>query len=509
MAHFSRKILATALAMCSVGTFCFGQSSDAPPIRVQSNEVVLFVTVLHKNLLGRPMSTKEWDCVRADQERFSKLEPSQPYTPPDCADDVFRGLSAKDFRVFDDGIEQEIQSFTFGFSESGIWDVRDNFGHHYVDFHATGGKWIFSEEPALPVGTLFELLPFYRLSYVAPKSPQGFCHRINVKVDRRDAVVSVGKQYCNYEREPSDPLRDTKFGKTLEKEANSTKTANIPLAAQASVFGNGTAQSRVDVALEFPWKSIKIHWQACGNFYATLGILGLVRNRAGSSLASRFSDAYGLEKTSPPRCADDERPSGSLNRSHGIPTGYETQFYLPSGEYQLQIILSDGSKVGRAEIPITIQSPGQQEPLLSSIALCKRYMDASRAAKEAAALSLTQMYAPLISKGIQFTPTGDTRFRRGEPMIAYFEIYEPALVSDPGTKVQIRLRITNTQTSEIKADTGLRPTDSWVQAGDSTIHIADRIALDQLTTGVYKLEVQASDSAGRSSTWQAASFSVD
>lgn len=89
MARLGRKLLVTAIGICSA--FCLSQDDDAPPIRVRSNQVVLLVSVLRKGFLDSPGSARDWDCLRADKERFSKLDPSQPYTPSDCAEDVFRG----------------------------------------------------------------------------------------------------------------------------------------------------------------------------------------------------------------------------------------------------------------------------------------------------------------------------------------------------------------------------------------------------------------------------------
>ena len=37
-------------------------------------------------------------------------------------------------------------------------------------------------------------------------------------------------------------------------------------------------------------------------------------------------------------------------------TRYETQLTLPPGEYQLQVIVSDGKKFGRSQTPMTVDS---------------------------------------------------------------------------------------------------------------------------------------------------------
>jgi hypothetical protein len=348
-------------------------------------------------------------------------------------------------------------------------------------------------------------MPVYRIAYTPPQSPEGFCHRIRVKVDRRDAVVSARSKYCASEVKPSDPLRGTEFGKKLEKNMNSGKTGKIPLSWQVSFFRNGMGQNRVNVVLEFPWKSFKVHWLACGDFYSSIGILGYIRDERGSVI-NRFSDSISEESISHNRCRDDDLPDSSVPL---LPSGYQTQIDLPVGEYKVHFVVSDSSKFGKLEVPLSIPQDDGQQLGLSSIALCKRYMNASRATKEDAAAGVAPVYAPLVSNGVRFTPTGNTRFRKGEPMIAYFEVYEPSLANDPATKVQVRLQIVSSQTREIKADTGLRPADPWVEAGSSTLHIAENVSFERLPSGEYRLEVQASDSVGRKTAWQAAAFSVE
>jgi hypothetical protein len=129
--------------------------------------------------------------------------------------------------------------------------------------------------------------------------------------------------------------------------------------------------------------------------------------------------------------------------------------------------------------------------------------------KEMERVNFAPQYAPLISKGAQFVPAGDTRFRKGEPMFAYFEIYEPLLLEQPSSPVQVRLRIANAKTEEIKTDTGPRDVSSFVQPNTPTIRVSEKIAVDQLPPGSYRLDVLASDSAGRSTTWRTAMFKVE
>jgi hypothetical protein len=219
-----------------------------------------------------------------------------------------------------------------------------------------------------------------------------------------------------------------------------------------------------------------------------------------------------------------------------IPTRYETQFDLPpgvyslriilsdrvrsgrvkslrtgapAGDYNFQVVVSDKFKFGRVQIPLAVDRYDGKELALSSVLLCKRFGDVAVASKEEAAEYLAPLYVPLVSKGVQFEPAGDTSFHKGEPLFAYFEVYEPLLVSQPTTTVQTQLKITDVKTGELKVDTGSRSAADLIQPGKTVIPIAEQIAVNKLPKGSYRLEVQAADSAGKSTVWRAANFTVE
>jgi len=142
------------------------------------------------------------------------------------------------------------------------------------------------------------------------------------------------------------------------------------------------------------------------------------------------------------------------------------------------------------------------------VALCKTLRSAAVAAKEAAQANFAPRYVPLVSKDILFSPTGDTTFTKGEPLFAYFEVYEPQLAEDPAAPVSVHLRILDTSTGKLIAD--LAPIDgaAYKQAGSSVLRIGRKVPIDQLPTGNYRLEVQVTTSTGRSTAWRGANFEV-
>ena len=115
----------------------------------------------------------------------------------------------------------------------------------------------------------------------------------------------------------------------------------------------------------------------------------------------------------------------------------------------------------------------------------------------------------MATDGLEFTPAGDTRFKRSDRLMTYFEIYEPLLEGAESPKVQFQIKVTDAKTGELKSDTGLRPIESGIQHGNPAIPLAEEIVIDKMPKGSYRLEVQASDSAGKSTPWRAASFTVE
>jgi hypothetical protein len=63
---------------------------------------------------------------------------------------------------------------------------------------------------------------------------------------------------------------------------------------------------------------------------------------------------------------------------------------------------------------------------------------------------------PSVFDGVEFTPAGDTRFKKGESVSSYFEIYGPQLEATAAT-MYLQVRVVDTKTGEIKLDSGPQP----------------------------------------------------
>jgi len=501
-----------------------------PPIRVQSNLILVPVFVYPKYGLERMMSVEEQKCDEDNHSAFLILRADQPYSPKNCLgrDRQVRDLTTDDFQLFQDGEPQKIQLLGKEY-----WELttRDNRAWHDETSIAPSGVWSTTDQtnaikPAFhPQNYEF----YYILGYSAPR-PDEICHRIRVEVRRPPgARVFARDEYCALQT-PSDLLNGTKIGKKLQHELEQKGHDKIPLSVQAGIF-RGSAGSRADVVLEFPWKQMNHSWDVRdGTLTAQIAVLGAVYTEDGT-LVTRFSDllwpsywptilkgysgSAGLRLSLP----NDDPVSSSVDISltkevlswydpAWLPTRYETQFGLAPGEYDLRVVLSDGTKIGRAEVRLTVENYDAKSLSLGSVFLRNRFRDAHVAAVESAAANFAPQYVPLVSKGVRVTPAGDTRFGPETQLSAYFEIYGPQAAIEPAPQIQAHLRIVNAKNSAIVKDFSPVDTASYAQAGNTTIPVAREIPIATLAKGEYRLEVQASDSTGRSTPWRSANFTI-
>lgn len=524
---------------------------------VQSNLVLVPVFVYDPAQMEQAPK-KELPCARATVVEFFKLTPTQPYLPSDCDVTEVQDLGPKDFRLFQDGAEQHIVKM-----DAGAWWtlVRDNFGWHMQSSDTPRGIWSLSELGAIKRVPVINR-DFHILAYVPPTSTSG-CHSIHVEVDRPKLLVFARNQYCAGQT-PSDPLYGTAEAQKLERDLSSDKRGKIPLSLQAVAFFTAADNSRVDISLQFPWQDLYRKWDTSNwTLYARIAILGVVR-KADGTVAARFSDLLyppywptfdqggakyiAWEKSSSELAgaiphqlsgAASSRNLGSSDSAYGndtlaltfrnaageiapdvaaiqtalnssdpfwMPTRYETQLDVPPGQYNLQVVLSDGWNIGRAEMPLTVEAHDAKQLALSSIALCKRLRDAAVASKEDVAANFAPQFVPLVSKGIQFIPAGDASFAQADPLYAYFEVSEPP--AQPSGKVTVQMRILDAGSSKVLANFAPLDTSPYQVAGSSLLRIARTVPIRQLPKGSYRLEVQATDSAGTATPWRSADFTI-
>jgi hypothetical protein len=235
------------------------------------------------------------------------------------------------------------------------------------------------------------------------------------------------------------------------------------------------------------------------------------------SFAARFSDeASQMEVCHFPE--DRSSPGEKLpcNTRGRFLNHYETEANLPPGDYDLRVAIDFGGVLRRAEVPVHVGA-AKNRLAGSGIALCRRFFqhDPIEGGQQLPTDGIPTMpfdLRPLVSKGIEFTPTGDTHFKANDPMAVYFEVFEPLLKDAqlrPGggsPHVQFEMRIVDAKTGEVKSDTGFRPADGFENADSAVIPISEQVAIGELSPGEYHLQVRAMDSAGNSTDWRSTSF---
>jgi hypothetical protein len=528
-------------------------------LTVQTNLVLVPVFVYDPARMAQAPK-EEMPCARSMVVTFFKLAPTEPYLPKDCDVTEVQGLAAEDFRLFEDGVEQEIKTF-----EAGAWRTvaRDNLGWHLQASHTPRGIWGLSELSSLKK-VPFVTTHFDVLGYVPRVEKEG-CHRIRVEVNRPNLLVFARDEYCAGQS-PSDPLLGTRGGKELERILASEKKGKIQLSVQATSFYTKGDQSLVSICLRFPWDSLYRKWDpSTWTLYARIAVMGAVRSKDGS-VAARFSDllypsywptfdqggtkyiawekgtanlstavprlvtpgsagkvavsdsasgngtlALAFPKIANEIAPDEAAIQTALNSSDPfwLPTGYGTQVEVPAGDYNLEVALNDGWSFGRAEIPLTIEAYDGKQLALSSVALCKSLRSASVAAKEGAQANFAPQYVPLVSKDILYAPAGDTSFAKGEALFVYFEVYEPQLMENSAMPVSVRMRVLDSKTGNIEEDFAPIDATSYKQTGSSVLRIGRKVPIERLPKGNYRLEVQATTPTGGSTTWRTANFSVE
>jgi hypothetical protein len=475
-------------SIVGVSSLCLAPATLAQePIRVETNQVLVPVWVLDKDRdrLLRMDTSALWRAVTEGNAQLQEeiLEGI-----------MVRGLTAKDFQLFEDNKEQEIRAVSY--ERSPHYNFRDNSGHHSEYFSEGVGKWSTREWPSWLVGDIAP--PHYLIAYARPESPEGSCHQVKVKVNRRNATIAARTEYCNTNHSASDPLKGTKFGQQMESDLASVKKGNVSVSLLAVALYTDDDPTRVHIAIDWPWKSLMADSKK-------VGVLGIVFKKDGT-IITRFTDLAGPNS--------DQGYSGP-HWDH-IWTRYEMQFALPSGEYDLRVVLSDGARFGRAEIHFTVDKNDRNQLSISAVSLCKRIQDAfAYSSKSPARLPGTWTgkspgnYVPLVSDDIEFKPTGDTRFKKDETLYTYFEVHEPLLVAEPSTTVDFRVRIVDLKTGELMSDSPPVSATPYIKPGSPVIPIGRKTNISNLPKGSYRLDVQATDSAGKTTPWRSVNFTVE
>ncbi len=334
----------------------------------------------------------------------------------------------------------------------------------------------------------------YVIAYSPSKSGENICHKIRVKVDRDGTVVRARSQYCNFD--PRDPLAGTQASRDLEARAAGSQAGNVTARMQSSFFYTAPDTARVHISADISTAGIDFVKQN-GKFNAALNLLGIACTPDGE-VGARFSDRVEFS-------FQNKKAAEQLKQR---PYHYENDFAVPAGQYLLKVVFSPGGEgFGKLEAPLVIEPWDGRHFALSGVALSRE--SHSLPASQQAETYLVADHAPMISRGLQFIPTGDNRYKKTDPAMLYVEIYEPLLRNPDPPKVLIQLMIVDRKDGAIKLDSGRLDMTNRVRPGNPVVPIGLKVPIDSLAPGSYSVVLKASDTAGNASVVRHTEFEVE
>ena len=361
----------------------------------------------------------------------------------------------------------------------------------------TGGFTIFNTNDFLEglnrVGK--ELDENYILGYAPPdRTHEGGCHAIQVKVERKGVKVRFRSGYCDVRS--GDLLAGKPEGKVLEERVTASQPGEIPVSLNAPYFYTEANLARVNLALEIPAQMLPFEKEK-GKFRSVVNVLGIAYREDGA-VAARFSDTVKLEME---KGEQKEFSKGSFS--------YQNTFNIAPGKYTLKVALGAANqKFGKYEMPLAIEPFDGKKFHLSGLALSNKLQPISQLTASLDA-ALLEERTPLVVKGVELTPSSSNRFKRGEKVGLYLEVYEPLLLGSNPPRVGILYNILDRKTNQQVYASNTVPLEDFIQRGNPVIPVGMFLQLDQLQSGNYKLEVKARDGAGNASPVHSTDFVVE
>lgn len=325
------------------------------------------------------------------------------------------------------------------------------------------------------------------------EAKEGSCHQLKVKVEHGGAEVRARTGYCT--EKPLDLLAGTSAEKALEARVFSPLPGNVKASMETPFFYTGPNTARVTVAMDISPDALKFEKQK-GKFHSEMSVLGVAYAPDGS-VAARFSDTIKVE-------VDGKKDVEEFKEK---PMFYSKQFDVASGNYLLKVAFtSGGDTFGKLQSPLIVEPYDNKKFGLSALALSDHM---TRVSELEAGLDaqLLEDNVPLVSEGVELTPSGSNVFKKGTPAAVYVEIYDPRLgAGDSPGKVGLQLLVVDPKTGEKKVDTGFMNMANYTKVGSPVVPIGLKIPADTLPPGTYQLQARAVDTAGNSSAVRSADF---
>ena len=195
------------------------------------------------------------------------------------------------------------------------------------------------------------------------------------------------------------------------------------------------------------------------------------------------------------------------------PSRLDTEIPLLPGDYELEVavrVTGDWYNSGSAQTPLHVEAYDPHRLLMSDLVMGGVVRSAEWVPRDAASVAPAPIIpTPLVSKDLEYLPDSQPQAGagKGTPLYLYFEIYEPQLEGQSAT-VYYRWRVIDQKTGSTVMNNEPMSAADWTVPGSTVVPIGLKINVDKLQPGAYRVEMQASDSAGQKSAWRAAKFNV-
>ncbi len=319
---------------------------------------------------------------------------------------------------------------------------------------------------------------YYALTFTPPDSKDGTCHTLRVKVNRGGTSVRARNSYCT--AKALDLLAGTNMGEDLEKRAAEPLPGKMTASVELPYFYRAPNIARVDLVTEITPGALQFE-RVKGKLHAEINLLGMAVTADGG-VPARFSDTLKF----------DFENESQIDAWKAKPLHYEKEFRIPPGQYKFTLAFgqaaANDATFGKVESQLDIDPWNGSALGMSGLVL-------SRETHPAGDLGLSLLgsdQTPLIAGDTQIVPSGSDRFPKSGPGFFYLELYDP----DPAS-VTVRVRAVDPKTGDAKWDSGNTKLPLPANGGKPSLPAMAKLPLDALTPGDWRLEVTASDGAGK------------
>jgi VWFA-related protein len=368
-----------------------------------------------------------------------------------------------------------------GSSEPGLGDAGAGSQQLMAELAARTGGFVIRNANDLLGGlqaVAGEQDQYYALTFTPPESKEGTCHTLRVKVDRAGTTVRARNSYCSANE--LDLLAGTNMGKDLEKRAAETQAGNMAASIELPYFYAAPNVARVHLATEITPGALNFE-RVKGKLHAEMNLLGMASTGDGG-VPARFSDNLKFD-------FDNEAQVAAWKAK---PLHYEKEFRMAPGQYRFTLAFGQAGQsqatFGKVESPLKIDPWNGAELGMSGLVLSR---ETHPAGDIGLSLSIGDQ-TPLVAGSTEVVPYGSNRFVKSEPGFFYLEIYDP----DPAS-VTIRVRALDRETGDAKWDSGNTKLPLPANGGKPSLPAMAKLPLDALAPGNWRLEVTASDAAGK------------